>query len=301
METDQQSLVPANDTNAIPGLVGVSVLFVVALMAYGIRIYSRLCELVVFVSLLVAIHFGLGHYDHYLSPADHVNILKFVWALIVIQFAMAIGADIFQLLQCRPIRAMWEPVPDAQCWSAETSRSYSYIYAASDLAFAIMPAFFIWPMHRPIMERILVIVLMALGTVAAVAGAMKLVYAAVWDPRKTTLRDWTPLLWWYRVEEIGLIAAACAPFLKPLIERMLGRFGVPQFRFVTMVLKTIRSSPADKPKEVKESTTSMQNTTEERRLGPHKPDRMPSVVSSDCFDYRSDVLNSRGEVAHDQV
>src|SRR4051794_13987089 len=102
---------------------------------------------------------------------------------------------------------------------------------ASDLIFAIMPTFFIWSLRRPVTERILVNVLMALGTIAAVAGVMKLVYSTVWNARNATLRDWVPLFWWYRVEEIGLIAAACAPFLKPLIERLLDRFGVSKFRF----------------------------------------------------------------------
>ncbi|RYP43873.1 hypothetical protein DL768_009606 [Monosporascus sp. mg162] len=313
METDQQLPAPDNTTNTIPGLVGVSILFAVALMAYGVRIYNRvrpaftlavpdyiitialLCELISFVSLLVAIHFGLGLYDYYLSPADLIKIMKCLstlgfiafWASSLARFAMAIGADIFQLLQCRPIRAMWEPVPG--------------MGIASDLAFAIMPAFVIWPMHRPVMERILVIILMALGTVAAVAGVMKLVHSAAWDPRKNIIRDWVPLLWWYRVEEIGLIAAACAPFLKPFIERMLGRFGVPQFRFVTIVLRTIRSSPANGAEEVEKSTSSMQRTTEEKRLGPQNPDRLPSFVSSDSVDCRSNVLRPHGQLGSDQV
>jgi hypothetical protein len=54
-----------------------------------------------------------------------------LWTLIAIQVAMAIGANIFQLLQCRPIRAMWEPVPGAICWSADTSRIYGYVYSGS--------------------------------------------------------------------------------------------------------------------------------------------------------------------------
>ncbi|RYP56578.1 hypothetical protein DL771_011757 [Monosporascus sp. 5C6A] len=153
---------------------------------------------------------------------------------------------------------------------------------------------------RPVMERVLVIILMALGTIAAVAGAMKLVHSAAWDPRKNTIRDWMPILWWYRVEEIGLIAAACAPFLKPFIERMLGRIGLPQFRFVTIVLRTIRSNPADKANEAKEGSSSMKRTTEEQRLGPHNPDQVASFVSSDGLDYHNEALKPHGELAYDQ-
>ena len=46
----------------------------------------------------------------------------------------------------------------------------------SDLVFAIMPMFFIWQMNRPVIERMLITVLMALGIVAAMAGALKIVY-----------------------------------------------------------------------------------------------------------------------------
>jgi len=91
------------------------------------------------------------------------------------------------------------------------------------------------------MERILLSILMALGTLAAIAEALIIYNTHLWDPRNDTIRDWMPLFWWYRVEEIGLIAAACTPFLKPLIERVLGRFGASRFYFAEMQLNTIRS------------------------------------------------------------
>jgi hypothetical protein len=115
----------------------------------------------------------------------------------------------------------------------------------SDVVFAIMPIFFLWQLHRPVMERVLVSILMALGMIAALAGVMKVYHINTWNPRQDTLRDWMPLFWWYRVEEIGLIAAACAPFLKPPIERMLGLFGVSKFQFVTIGLNSFRSGQGD--------------------------------------------------------
>lgn len=41
METDSQVLTHDDSTNAIPGLVGVSILFAVCLIAYAVRIYSQ--------------------------------------------------------------------------------------------------------------------------------------------------------------------------------------------------------------------------------------------------------------------
>jgi hypothetical protein len=104
-----------------------------------------------------------------------------------------------------------------------------------------MPMFFIWTLPRPVIERALVSVLMALGTIAALAGVMKLLNITIWNPREPSLRDWVTLTWWYRVEEIGLVAAACAPFLKPPIERALTRFHANHFGFKTIELPTIKS------------------------------------------------------------
>ncbi|KAH7060783.1 hypothetical protein B0J12DRAFT_545183, partial [Macrophomina phaseolina] len=226
---------------------------------------ALVCELAALINLLIAIRLGVGRYDYYISQSALPTIQKclfalgisafwasslarmsigsmllrfdisktwrvVLWILIFIQFVLPVAANVFQLLQCRPIRSWWDKVPGAVCWSPRTSQSYSYIYSSigiiSDLVFAIMPMFFIFKLHRPLMERILITFLMALGIIAAVAGVMKVVYIHNWNPRNDSFRFWMPLFWWYRVEEIGLIAAACAPFLKPLIERMLGRFGV---------------------------------------------------------------------------
>jgi hypothetical protein len=124
----------------------------------------------------------------------------------------------------------------------------------SDLAFAIMPMFLVWPLHRPVMERVLLSILMGLGVIAAVAGAMKIYHINAWNPRIDTFRDWVSLLWWYRVEEIGLITAACAPFLKPLIQRILDKteaFRASPLRFITISLNSIRSGPV---KDVFDST-----------------------------------------------
>ncbi|KAH7345825.1 hypothetical protein BKA66DRAFT_378395, partial [Pyrenochaeta sp. MPI-SDFR-AT-0127] len=276
----------ADVTNATPGLVGVSFLLAITLIAYGIRMFTRirpifklsapdyivsaalvgLCELIAFTCFLASIAFGFGRYESYLSADIMVKILKCfyvlglmgfwasslarvsigtmllrfeisrlsrvaVWILISLQFIMATGATIFALVQCRPIRATWEQVPGSVCWSIRVPQIYGYIFSgqfsqinflalgvSSDIAFAALPLFFIWPLNRPVMERILLSVLMALGTIAAVAGAVKAFYIHTWDPRKNSFHDLMPLFWWYRVEELGLIAAANAPFLKPTIE-----------------------------------------------------------------------------------
>ncbi|KAH7108853.1 hypothetical protein B0J11DRAFT_449405 [Dendryphion nanum] len=300
MEGTQQPPPGGDTSNTTPGLVGVSFLFTITLIVYGVRIYTRIrptfklaapdyfvsaalvstYNRIVLINLFAAISLGLGHYEYYLSPDTMVKILKHLFALgfagfwasslarisigsmllrfeisntwrvvlkilIFTQLCLPSALAVVALLQCRPIRAMWEHVPGAVCWSPRKSQSYGYVYSAigmlSDLVFAAMPLYFIWSLHRPVMERILISILMTLGTLAAMAEALIICYTHIWIPQKVSIRDWMPLFWWYRVEEIGLIAAACAPFLKPLVERILGRFGASRFRFVTMHLNSIQS------------------------------------------------------------
>ncbi|KAJ4300798.1 hypothetical protein N0V90_002886 [Kalmusia sp. IMI 367209] len=237
------------------------------------------CELITISLLLRSIKLGVSGYDEYISPAARITIGKLLFALgllafwasslarisigsmlllfpiskawritlrilIAIQVIMPIGANLFALLQCRPVRAQWEPVPNATCWSTAVSQSYGYIYAIgfgtlSDLVFASMPVHLFWSLNRPFLERMLGILLMSFGIIAALAGAMKIYHINAWNPREAQFRDWVPLLWWYRVEEIGLIVAACAPFLKPLMERALQGLGASPFKFRTMSLPTV--------------------------------------------------------------
>jgi len=137
------------------------------------------------------------------------------------------------------------------------------------------------------MERVLVTILMALGIVAAVAGVMKVYYIKLWNPREATLRDWMPLFWWYRVEELGLITAACAPFLKPSIERVLCRFGIANFRFVTIGLNTVLSGQENTTKDFSKTDSSAQGASGEEQ-SQRSPSQTATMVSSGDFDRSRD-------------
>jgi hypothetical protein len=165
----------------------------------------------------------------------------------------------------------------------------------SDLVFAIMPAFFLWSLHRPLMERMLVIVLMGLGIIAAIAGVMKVYHIHAWNPREATLRDWVPLLWWYRVEEIGLIAAACAPFLKPFIERLLSQFGSKHFGFVTFGLNTIRSGIEGTGGDVRKTGTSGHWTSEEQQSSQQTTGHEASMTASSASGHSNSGVKCQTE------
>jgi hypothetical protein len=114
---------------------------------------------------MIAISYGFGRYSYYIPDAAQIKILKCIfvvalfgslaaplarvsigamllrfqisttrkmvtWVLIIIQLALAIGSGLVMFLQCRPIRAFWEPVPDGVCWSNKNSQIYGYTVAS---------------------------------------------------------------------------------------------------------------------------------------------------------------------------
>src|SRR5690242_19728573 len=92
-----------------------------------------------------------------------------------------------------------------------------------------MPISFIWTLYRPMLEQILVGMLMALGLVAAAVASYKVYCMKAYDMTGDFLYSVVEMCLISRVEELILITAACAPFLKPPIEKILCSFGVVTF------------------------------------------------------------------------
>jgi hypothetical protein len=109
-----------------------------------------------------------------------------------------------------------------------------------------MPMFFVWKLNRPLLERILITVLMALGLLATGAAVLKLYYLRAYNLTvNDSLRIMVVLFIWCRIEEFVLIASACAPFLKSPVEQILSRFGVPMFKNKTRELNSLHSTKND--------------------------------------------------------
>jgi len=146
-----------------------------------------------------------------------------------------------------PIRANWEPVPQAKRWDAKYITTYGWVANCKsdargmqcksngnnlvaimillDLALALMPCQLIRTLHRALQERILVCSLMAMGLFATgIAGYKMTLSTKVFkgDPLSTTVE----LSLWNRLEELVGLTAACMPCLKSHAERFLKRIGV---------------------------------------------------------------------------
>jgi hypothetical protein len=113
---------------------------------------------------VAAITEGLGRHNYYVTLEKHVDIsrllfgdnllgtwvsclarisvalmlLRFdisalwrtvLWVTIGFQLAIAFSSNVTILVRCHPIRAMWDVVPDAKCWTSQQINLAFYIFA----------------------------------------------------------------------------------------------------------------------------------------------------------------------------
>ncbi|OCL04912.1 hypothetical protein AOQ84DRAFT_251615, partial [Glonium stellatum] len=218
-------------------------------------------------SNFVLISYGLGRHTHYVSPnnAAKINRLLFInqpiwiwtttlikvsvaltllrikrskswkrWMKIVIaiQVLIAISTNIIHFIQCRPMRASWDPTtPGAKCWELKGAQVSLYIasgitFIASDVGFSCIPIIFIRTLRRPLREKLILIFLMGLGLFASAVAVSKLRYVKFYGTSDDPYWDVISLCILGLLEQhIGIIAA-CVPCLKSPIERALQRLGL---------------------------------------------------------------------------
>jgi hypothetical protein len=53
----------------------------------------------------------------------------FLWIAILFQLGVAFSSNLCLFIQCRSLRAMWDMVPDATCWTSQQTQIYAYTFA----------------------------------------------------------------------------------------------------------------------------------------------------------------------------
>ena len=107
------------------------------------------------------------------------------------------------------------------------STTMSSINIATDLILSFSPLAFLLNLHRPLRERILLIVLMATGLAASAASIRKTqLVLQLGEPVEEQLATSVAISTWSMAEEFISVVAACMPMLKPLFQKLLDRMGV---------------------------------------------------------------------------
>lgn len=115
-----------------------------------------------------------------------------------------------------------------------------------DVLYAIMPAIAITNLSRTAIERGLICILMALCLAATAASAVKIHIMRLYDYTSADLlRSMYRVSFWCRLEELLLVIASSAPFVKPAVEQILSRFNVPTFGSLVRRLNTYHSKISD--------------------------------------------------------
>ncbi|KAK3370421.1 hypothetical protein B0H63DRAFT_454593 [Podospora didyma] len=156
----------------------------------------------------------------------------FLYAMIAVQVASAISANVVQLTLCKPLAASWDfRITDGVCHYSNAHLSMwlnGGIAIATDLIFAAIPLSFLGSIRRPLVERLVVALLMGIGVITAVASAVKLTMAKKYGSSNSQDPGWDciDLIAWSVIEEQLGVIAACVPCLKSPFEKMMRRLGL---------------------------------------------------------------------------
>ncbi|KAE9985965.1 hypothetical protein BLS_002987 [Venturia inaequalis] len=116
-----------------------------------------------------------------------------------------------------------------KCWTKEKQEDVTYLvsalFAATDVACALLPLLFITKINRPLREKVILFLLMALGLLACACGLVKTVLVrGVLQSTDPIWEGSSVAIWTYSEEYIGIIAANI-PCLKSLLEAAFHKLG----------------------------------------------------------------------------
>ncbi|QPC59872.1 hypothetical protein HYE67_002103 [Fusarium culmorum] len=159
----------------------------------------------------------------------------FCYVIMSALVAYGVANTFFILLQCRPLEASWDAsvlqmVDGASCLPITgiliMSNLGSGINISTDILLSLAPTLFLWKLKRPLKEKILVGALMGLGMFASIASIVKA--TLVKEFGGSTKDPWAltnAISTWTALEQILIMIASSAPFLKPLVQSALHRMG----------------------------------------------------------------------------
>jgi hypothetical protein len=99
-------------------------------------------------------------------------------------------------------------------------------YALTDLFFSLAPLPLIISLNRPVFEKIVISMLMALGIFATITSMVKLRFLSAWDRLTDTTWQTSDFYLWAGVEGCVAIFAASVPQLKSLFHGLIEKSGL---------------------------------------------------------------------------
>lgn len=170
----------------------------------------------------------------------------FLFSIIGLQAAYCVGNTVFIFTLCRPLAAAWDiSITIAKC-SSDTevliaSNVGSSVNILTDILLSLSPVTFLRKLNRPVRERVLLCFLMGLGLFATICSIVKTIAVQSFGKSSDQWALALTIATWTVLEQFVAVIAACAPFLKPSLERVLIVLGLPCSTGNTGTISTLRT------------------------------------------------------------
>lgn len=205
--------------------------------------------------------------------------------------AVALATIFGTLFQCTPVAAAWDiTIETSRCIEIRPLYYFSTAFsAATDVVLCILPLPFFWKLKVQLREKIIVSGLFGLGLFAAAASVVRATQLARLSDVNVTRQAMSALAWSV-AEVITGIVCACAPCLKPLLNKLLPVIGINLTRNTTSAGKKQKTTTAT-------TTTNMTNTATSYKYVIEGPllQRQPSQALAHLSMSGSGLWRGRGQ------
>ncbi|KAL2127220.1 hypothetical protein VTI74DRAFT_11078 [Chaetomium olivicolor] len=144
-----------------------------------------------------------------------------LWLLIFVTAATSIALAIMLWNQTTPVKASWDPLRTPAKWNIQIQPMSVGLGAWSsicDFFFAVFPWMFIWSLHMPRREKIMLASGMSLGVIAGACGIVRTVVLSRLDIMDYTLNFATYFVWAGAEIAVAMVCLGI-PTLRPLYLR----------------------------------------------------------------------------------
>ncbi|TGO15002.1 hypothetical protein BTUL_0045g00120 [Botrytis tulipae] len=144
-----------------------------------------------------------------------------IWISLAIVWIWTIITFLVSCVQCRPLKATWDPLTPGVCIEPRILENFAYAISAEtiffDWLFALLPIPMLWNIKMSLRLKFSIMVILSLGIVASAATIIRLKYLVAFLNVTDSLYSLAPVFIWSTVEiSLGIVAASTAT-LRPLL------------------------------------------------------------------------------------
>ncbi|MCJ1481776.1 hypothetical protein MMC06_001935 [Schaereria dolodes] len=149
---------------------------------------------------------------------------QFLYVLMVFIVALHIVPFFLYVLQCRPLRAVWDPLVQGKCYSLHLVYRAAYVAigldAFTDLVCSAIPIFVIYKLQMDIRTKIAICILMGLGVFTAACAIVKATTLNGVFSVDYTWAIYTPSIWSVVETQLSMNIASIST-LRPLFSHIM--------------------------------------------------------------------------------